>query len=270
MKGKLFFGKLLALILLSMPFYLSAQVTESRKLSGFSAIEASHAFDIVVSKSATESVVIEADEKVMPYVRTEVKNGVLKLYLDKHNIDKIRILKATIGIKELNSVKLSGACKLKSKDIFNASAFEIQLSGASSAGLNVKANKLTVGISGASILTLDIDARDEAKFNVSGSSRLTAQLKTAKTDFGISGASRVDAKGNVDKADFGVSGSSVVKAGNLVCKTVSALCTGGSRLDLNVTDSLEVSSSGSSSVSYKGRPTVKSTVSGASRVRSAD
>jgi len=269
MKGKLFFGKLLALALLSLPHFLSAQVTETRNVSGFSAIEASSVFDITVNKSATESLVIEADEKIMPYVRTEVKNGVLKLYLDKNKVNNIKTLKATIGVKELKVVKLSGACKLRSSDIFNAPKFDIQLSGACAVKLSIKTDKLKVDASGASNLDLIVETR-VAQFDASGASNFKMQLKAEKVAFNMSGSCKAEVKGVADEADFGLSGACTIKTNDLICKTVSVKTSGSSNLTLNVSERLGVSSSGASVVTYKGRPVVNINTSGSSKVKSID
>jgi hypothetical protein len=269
MKSKLFFTGLLMLAFLGVQSSLLAQKTETRNVSGFSAIEASSVFNITVNKSATESLVIEADENIMPYVRAEVKNGVLKLYLDNRKEINVKILKATIGIKELRKIKLSGACKLTSDDVFNIQSFNIQLSGACNLKLNIKSEELKLGTSGACNLDLVVETQ-VAKFDASGASSLQLQLKAEKAVFDMSGACKADIKGKVDKADFGLSGACSVKAEDLLCKVVSVESSGASKLELNVSERLNVNCSGTSNISYRGRPIVNSNTSGMSKVRSMD
>jgi len=272
MKRKLFFGGLLALAFLSLHCIqpLFAQKTETRNVSGFSAIKASSVFEITVNKSATESLVIEADEKVMPHVRSEVKNGVLRLYIDNHSrVNNIKTLKATIGIKELSGVELSGACSLMSKDVFTPPSFEMELSGACAVELKVKTGKLEVDASGACNVDLTAEARD-AEFDCSGSTRLTIQLIATKAEFDMSGACKVEINGKAEKAKFDCSGASNIKAGEWPCKTVSVECTGASKLEINVSDRLNVEASGASTISYKGRPVINLDTSGASKVKNID
>ena len=74
-------------------------------MSGFTGINASSMFDITVSKGSAESLTIEADNDVLQYVRSEVKNGVLNLYVDGNNrVRNIKVLKANIVMKNLDKV----------------------------------------------------------------------------------------------------------------------------------------------------------------------
>ncbi|MCL2098686.1 MAG: DUF2807 domain-containing protein [Bacteroidales bacterium] len=261
MKRKLFFVGLF----LSLSAFLFAQKTETRNVSGFSAIDAGSVFNITVNKSATESLRIEADDDIMPYVRSEVKNGVLRLYVDKNNAKNIKTLKATIGVKDLKKVKLSGASKLTSDDLFNTPEFDIKLSGACAVKLNIKCNELDVDASGASNLDLEAETQ-EAEFDLSGASTLKLQLKAKKAEFGMSGAGKADIKGTADKAEFKLSGASTIKAGNFACEIVSVKSSGSGKLSVNASEQLVVNSSGASTVSYKGRPVVKINTSGSAKV----
>jgi len=269
MKSKLFFTGLLMLTCLCAQSSLLAQKTETRNVSNFSAIEASSVFNITLNKSATESLVIEADEDIMPYVRTVVKSGVLKLYLDNNKNTNVKTLKATIGVKELKKISLSGACKLASNDVFEAPTFNIQLSGACAIKLNVKTEKLKTDAGGACNLDLIVETQ-EAKFEASGASNLKLQLNAGKAVFDMSGAGKADIKGKADKAEFGVSGACSVKAEDFACKIVSVESSGAGNLTLNVSERLEVDGSGTSNISYKGRPVINSNTSGMAKVRSID
>ena len=269
MKSKLFFSGLLVLALLNVNSALFAQITETRNVSGFSAIEAGSVFDITVNKADTESLVIEADETVMPFVRTEVKNGVLKLYLkDNHKAKNIRTpLKATIGVRELDKIILSGACKLTSDDVFDVRNFDIRLSGACTMKFNVKTGKLEADLSGASNLNLTAEA-EKVKFDLSSASNLRLQLNANKAAFDMSGACKADIKGTVDKANFETSGACNIKADDLLCKIMLIEGSGASKLEVNVSEHLDVRASGACTVHYRGRPVININTSGASKVRS--
>jgi hypothetical protein len=270
MKSKLFFKGLLVLALLNVNSWLFAQVTETRNVSGFSAIEAASVFNITVNKASVESLVVEADEAIMPDVCTEVKNGVLKLYLkNSHKTRNIGTLKVTVGVKELKAVKLSGACKLASDDVFETGKFDIKLSGACGVKLNVKTNELDADLSGACHLNLTADVR-KAEFDVSGAPNLKLDLKAANLSFDMSGASKVELKGTADKVEFEASGASTVKASALLCKTMVIESSGACKLEVNASERLTISTSGSSTVLYSGRPMINASTSGASRVRSME
>ena len=270
MKAKLFFSGQLVLALLNVNNALFAQITETRNVSGFLAIEAGSAFNITVNKAATESLVIEADEAVMPYVRTEVKGGVLKLYLkDSPKNKNIKTLKATIGVKELNKIELSGACKLTSDDVFDARNFNIDLSGASAMKFSVKADRLEAELTGAANLNLTTEAQ-KVKFDASGAAKLNLYLQTVNAFFDMSGACKADIKGMVDEAKFDVSGACNVKADAMLCKIMSLEGSGAAKLEVNVSEHFDIHTSGACTVHYRGQPVIRINTSGASKVRSLE
>lgn len=248
-----------------------AQKTETRQVSGFTGIQASGAFKITLNKSATESLVIEADEDLLPYVRSEVENGVLKLYLDnKKKTKTIITLNATIGVKELKKVKLSGACKLIAKDRFETAAdFIIGLSGASRLDMSIKAKQLDLGVNGASSAELKVETK-ECSAGLSGASKLQLDLNASKAVFEVSGASKLQVGGSAERAKFETSGASNVKAADLAVEAAVVECSGVSAVEVNVSDRLEVECSGSSAVRYKGRPVLKIETSGSSKVKPLD
>jgi hypothetical protein len=95
-------------------------------------------------------------------------------------------------------------------------------------------------------------------------------LIVAKAFFDMSGACKVDITGKADKADYDMSGACTIKAADWPCKVVSADCSGAGKLELNVSERLNIDASGMSTVTYKGRPTVHLETSGMSKVKYVD
>lgn len=235
----------------------AGQVTETRAVSGFTGISASNVFDITVTKGAAESLVITADEKVMPYVRSEVRNGVLKLYLDNDHRPKhmdVNNLKAAVTVKELETVKLSGACKLTSDAVFTPAQFEVGLSGASSLQLAVETGKLSLEVSGASKVTLNATVKEEAEFDLSGATKVQSKLRARRLEVDMSGACNVSLSGSANEAFFDLSGASKIDAGDFTINKATVESSGGTNITLNVEETLLVRSSGSSRIRYKGSP----------------
>jgi hypothetical protein len=204
------------------------QKVENRAVSDFTGIDASGAFNITVVKGATESLTIEADDEVMQYVRSEVKNGVLRLYLEKNRIKHIKTLKASVVMKDFDKVSLSGACKIITNDTFIPVSFTGNCSGASDMVINLNAGQLT--------------------------------LKSG-------GTCNVDLTGSATDVIIDMSGASNLKAGNFTVRTATIKSAGSSSITINVTDTLNVNSSGASTVKYKGSPATDIKSSGASSVK---
>jgi hypothetical protein len=227
------------------------QSVETRSVSNFTGIDASGAFEITVVKGNTDSLNVEANDNVMPYVRSELRNGVLRLYLDRDIPRRVnnRTVKATVVMRDLEKVSLSGACKITANDLFTPENFKGDCSGSSGMTINVNTGKLTVNASGACNLQIKANVNGDTKINSSGSSKIGLAGSAKSLSMDLSGASNVKAE------DF-IAGNATIKS------------SGSCNVSVDVTGELKVNSSGSSTVNYKGTPAITINSSGSSRVRS--
>ena len=244
------------------------QKKEPRSVSGFTGINASSVFEITVAKGGTESLTIEADNEVMQYVRSEVKNGVLNLYLDnRKKVKNIKTLRASIVMKNLDRVILSGACKLTTNDLFTPDKFKGDCSGASGMDVNLNTGQINLESSGACKIKIKVNTTGNADFNVSGTSKIQGDLKAVNTKLNSSGVSSVDLTGSATDFRIDVSGASKINAENFVVKTATVKSSGSGKITVNVNDDLKINSSGASTVNYKGSPTIELNKNRASNVR---
>ena len=244
------------------------QKKETRTVSGFTGIDASSVFDITVSRGSAESLVIEADDAIMPQVRSEVRNGVLRLYLDdEKKVKNVKTLKATVVMKNLEKVSLSGACKFTANDLFTPDRFKGDCSGASNLTLHVNTGELNIEASGACKIQIKANVTGNAKLDVSGTSKIQGELKAANVKFDSSGVSSVDLTGSATDFKINVSGTANVKTGDFSVKTATVESSGTSKVTLNVSDALNVNSSGASTIEYKGSPSIQANTGGASKIR---
>jgi len=259
---------LFLLILGLMPVVAFGQKRESRPVSNFTGIDASSVFDITVTKGNTESLAIETDDNVMPYVRSEVRDGVLHLYLDGSNkLKNITGLKAFVVMKNLDKASLSGACKLTANDTFTPDRFLADCSGASNMTVNVNTGQLSVEASGASNITINASVSGGTKLVASGASKIRGKLNATNVVFNSSGVCSLELTGSATDVKMGVSGSSKVKAEDFTVKNAVIVSSGTSKVTVNVTNALKVTSSGAASVYYKGSPTIEISSSKAAKVK---
>jgi len=195
--------------------------TEEREVSYFTGIKVNGAYTIYLSQDDKCALKVVADENIQKVIKTEVRNNVLYVTNDKsiHNSKKMELY---ICFKHLRFIKANGAISLKNEDVLKFDDFKIEMNGASTAKLELTANKLTVDNSGASSVTLE--------------------GKTKMLDIEISGAGSVNAvelKAQEGRVDISGVGSGKVF----------------------VEEKLSVSISGIGSVKYKGDPTVTSDIS---------
>jgi len=244
------------------------QKKEIRSVSGFTGIDASSVFEITVTKGSVESLVVEADDDVMQYVRSEVRNGVLHLYLDKNNrLKNIKTLKASVVMKNFDSASLSGACKLVANDLFTPDKFKGECSGASHLTVHINTGQLNIRGSGASKIQAKANVTGDATMNFSGASNVKLDLKAENVKFNSSGSCSADVSGSAKNFNIDASGSSNINAGDFTVETVSVKSSGSGKISVHATNDLNINSSGASTVKYKGAPAINVNSSGSSKVR---
>ena len=195
--------------------------TEEREVSSFESIKVSGAFTIYLSQDDDYSLKVVADENLLDIIKTKVKGDVLYISTEK-SIYKSKEMKLYIGFKHLSKLKANGAISLKSDQMLRFDEFDIEINGASSAELELSANRLSINNSGASTIKLAGKCED-VSINISGAGSVSAYDLVAK-------------KGSIDISGVG-SGKVCVK------------------------DDLRVSISGIGSVKYKGEPKITSDIS---------
>ena len=168
------------------------------QMTGFNALDVSHAFEVNLIPSDYESVELEIAPDAEKYVVVQQKGGTL--YIGMKNGYSYKFvhhrgdcgLKAIVHFKEMRQVKASGASEVDIEGLYDAGNqnMKISLSGASSFdGAVQNVGNLNVSLSGASSLEGEM-------LNVN---RLVA---------GLSGASEMELKGSGNDADIELSGAS--------------------------------------------------------------
>ena len=243
------------------------QKKEIRNVQGFTGINASSVFDVTVTKGGAESLSIEADDDVMQYVRSEVKKGVLYLYLDnKKAFRNIKTLKASIVMESLDKVTLSGACKLKTNDTFASNEFKADCSGASHIDVNLNTGQLSIEASGACNILIKADVSGDSKIEVSGASKIQGELKTKNVKYSSSGVCSANLSGSATDIKINTSGTSKINAGDFAVKSATIVSSGTSSVTVNASEFLKINSSGATSVNYKGSPSIQTNSSKAAKI----
>jgi hypothetical protein len=206
-------------------------IKQERKVSAFDAIEVSGAFEVYLSQGTVQSVIVEADDNLMPLIRTEVVGSTLKID-NKKPIHDPKNLKVFITVTDLKRVEVSGAVDLNTQTKLTLTELAIEISGATDASLDLAVQKLAVSSSGGS----------EMKFT-----------------------------GMANRVDLDVSGAVDIHAYELLAEIVSLNISGAGDAEINVTKELYAEISGAASVRYKGDPQkVDSNVSGAGSIKKAN
>lgn len=196
---------------------------EVRNISGFHAIEVSGGIDLFLS-SGDEAVAVSANNKeVRDHIVTEVKDGVLKIYLDwkkalKFSLHGNNTMKAYVSFKTLDKLSASGGC-------------DVKVDG------TIKSNSL--------------------KINVSGGSDLSAKVDVKSLSLDQSGGSDVDLTGTVTDIKIDASGGSDFSGYDLHADNCVITASGGSDVNITVNKEFYAEATGASDVNWRGKATVK-------------
>jgi hypothetical protein len=201
-------------------------------VKGFHGIDVSNAINLYLSQGDTETVVVSApDLKWRDRIRTEVRDGILHIYLENTHFSLGNTkLKAYVSFTTLDRLDASGASDIFVDGVIAGDDLSVTLSGASDfrGAVNVK----------------------ELRMNQSGAS-----------DAHITGAVS-------GTAYFESSGASDVKGYDLVTQNCNVHATGASDIRITVNKELTADASGASSIYYKGAGAVRELhSSGASAVK---
>lgn len=197
----------------------NAVVREARDFHG---INVSSAFDVYLSQGGEETVAVSAsEEKYRERIRVEVKAGILYIGYDSKGLNwnsGNKKLKAYISFRQIDLLKVSGAC-------------DVMISGA------IKADHLSI--------------------DQSGASDLKGRLEVGKLTVELSGASDITVSGRAAQLLVDASGASGFKGYDLITETCDARASGASDIKVTVNKELSATANGASDVRYRGDAVVR-------------
>ncbi len=200
---------------------------EVRTAGNFRSIEVSGTVSLYVSQAKTHAIAVSAGEaKYNEKIKTEVKNGVLKISVEGGVWNGFswanRKLKAYVSLPELDKLEVSGASVVNVVDSLKGNAFNLSVSGASEVKGKVELKTLTLDVSGASVVRLTGTA-ENAVIDASGAARVHGyELKVETARVNASGASAVNITAIKAFTADASGGSAVRYAGNAATGTLNA------------------------------------------------
>jgi hypothetical protein len=161
---------------------------EQRNVEPFRSISSSGIFKVEIVLKRDRGVEIEADDNLIPYIKTEVRRGTLRLYSDGNLKPKSPIL-IRVYADTIEKVSGSGITEISVVDL-DAPEFAVDSSGASRITIAGKASTLTVESSGASKIDAAGLLTENSSADLSGASELKVQV-TGTLNAKASGAAKV-------------------------------------------------------------------------------
>lgn len=199
---------------------------EVRTVEKFNVIEVSGAVSLYLSQGNTTGIAVSAgDEKYNNKIKTEVKDGVLRISVEGGVWNGFnwtnRKLRAYVTVTDINRLDVSGASYVSISGTLKADDIKMEVSGASEVKGIVAVNKLDMDMSGASVAKLS-GTVNEGTIDASGACKVNSyDLVFNKCKVSSSGASdiRVTINGELDADATG--GSTIYYKGSGVGKALN-------------------------------------------------
>jgi len=203
--------------------------TETREISGVERVSLQDFGDLTILQGDSESLSIEADDNLLPYLQTEVNGQELVLKIkDGYEFTNEATIHYTLKVKNLNRVSVAGAG-------------------------NVTAEKLSVG---------------DMALNIAGSGNIKiADLQAANLRSDASGTGNFDLKGKVASQALTINGAGNYACGDLQSDEGTVTINGAGNVTVWVVNKLDITVNGFGNVNYYGSPRVSQNITGGGGVK---
>ncbi|TVZ28562.1 putative autotransporter adhesin-like protein [Gillisia sp. Hel_I_86] len=195
-----------------------SMVTDTRSTSNYDGIALVGSLDVQIVSGKEGELKVEAESNLQEYILTEVKDGKLKISVEKNvslNPSRNMAILVTVPVETINSLSVTGSGDVSNSGVLKADELKIGVTGSGDINLTVEAKELWGAITG------------------SGDIKLTGKAQ----DFSCK-----------------VTGSGDFMAYNLNAKNVEAAVSGSGDIQVTASQSLKARVSGSGDISYRGNP----------------
>ncbi len=203
---------------------------EARDVSDFDRVSLQGVGTLVIEQGNSEALTIDAEARVLRRIETVVQNGTLIIRPDQSFRTREEIV-YSLTVEDLTGIELSGAGQVQMRQL-ETSDFTLSISGSGS-----------VVIEDLTAETLDVEATGNASITLGGT---------------------VDSQ----KVSFGQAGT--YDAANLESRVATVSVDGAAKAIVNVSEKLDASASGASSIAYYGDPALSESTSGVGSVAPAN
>ncbi len=129
--------------------------TEEREISAFDQIVLEGIFNVYLLQKEKESIRIQADEQVLPFITTEVLNNVLTVKLkDDSKYVKMGKITVYITLRDISKLETKGVGLLHCMDTLKLGTVELNFKGVGATSLNLNCDQLNVRSEMVGTLTL--------------------------------------------------------------------------------------------------------------------
>jgi hypothetical protein len=161
--------------------------SENRDVAGFDGVVLAGFGNLNIVQSETESLVIEADDNILPFITTEIRDGKLHINMKRGmNFHEITRITYTLTVRTLDTIDLTGSGKITVFPL-DVAPMQVRMSGAG----RIKLRKCPVH-----------------SFMVSGAGTIDAlDLEVPELDVTISGAAHIRVTGKAERQTVHIPGA---------------------------------------------------------------
>jgi hypothetical protein len=162
---------------------------------GFDEVELKGLGNLSIEQTGSESLTVEAEEDVLPKIRTEVENSRLIIGPEPNTtINTTKPINYRLTVKDLNALEVSGSGDVEAEDI-GGDELAVTISGAGDVKISGKVGSQDVKISGSGAYRAEDLESKEAKIGVGGSGSATVNV-SEELEAKVSGSGSVEYVGN--------------------------------------------------------------------------
>jgi len=207
-------------------------ISETRTVDTFHSVELKGSGNLYVTQDETPELRIEAEDNILPLLKTYVTDGVLVIEREPFKcITTRKPVNAYVTMNEVKQLSLSGSGKIIGQT-------------------KITSDSLGVTVSGSGNIDLEVD---------------TEELRTT-----ISGSGNAQLKGDATAHDFTISGSGDIQSYDLDTEKSTVVISGSGKSEVSVSNELDVKIFGSGDVYYKGDPVINTEITGSGKLKKVE
>lgn len=227
--------KLHIALILALPLVLAScfrdagvLITEDRTVGSFTSIDMAGSGRLLITQDTTYQVRIEAGDRLMNYIETEVVNGELRIGERWNRFRDWKPVRIYVSAAYLEGLSLTGSGE----------------------------------ITGNGFTATDLDLL------LSGSGRIYVEADPQHTTAVISGSGLIDITGDTDYLNVGITGSGHFNGQSFPARIADVSITGSGNATVTVSEELTAAITGSGNINYYGNPPVVDTrITGSGNIR---
>jgi putative autotransporter adhesin-like protein len=227
-------------------------VTVELDLAPFHSIIAGSEVQIEIEQGTEQLVEVDGQQNIIDDITTQVSDGIWLIELTGNCYNNLDIV-IRITLPTIKSIESTGTDRVILNSFDSLDQLTVLVSGA---GLFFQSGVLNVS--------------DKLTLQSTGAGEMTANFNTQSLEVLISGSANMNLSGSTTSHTGSLSGSGNCFAFDLSSKSCTINSSESGNTEVFVEDELDVTMSGSGNVSYKGSPTIISTITGTGELINAN